>query len=283
MKSFLGRSLNSSRWWLAVPAAVAVALVAVGIALAAYFASEATDGASVAQEPQQPTAAAPAASSSLALAVTPEPSTQPTAAPGGARVEATATPGEVLPPSPVSQGKGDAVERAKQATEADRAKPRFTGELGDFVILGPDAQPATRYPCPEPAQPGTNPEGSELYFSLPGAVIEGVPSCQGTIFSITASIADEAGGAVVGRAYLLAPRLDVGFDAPEERLKLITVGGKPALAELPIPDCMVCNSQVAVIERFPSEAAPGIFTWVRTFNDLDKAIALAEQIMGVRQ
>jgi len=273
MKSFLGRSLNSSRWWLAVPAAVAVALVAVGIALAAYFASEATDGSSVAQETEEPTATAPAA--------TTEPSPEPSAAPGGAGAEATATPGEVLPPSPVSQGKGDAVERAKQATEADRVKPRFRGELGDFVIVEPHT--GTGYPCPEPAQPGTNPERSELYFSLPGAVIEGVGSCQGTIFSITASVPDGVTGAMVGRGYFLTPKLEEPFDAPAERLKLITVGGKPALAEVPIPDCMVCPSQVVVIERFPSEAAPGITVWALTTNDLDKAIALAEQIMGVQQ
>jgi hypothetical protein len=88
---------------------------------------------------------------------------------------------------------------------------------------------------------------------------------------------------MVGRGYFLSPKLEVSRDAPAERLNLITVGGKPALAELPIPECMVCTSQVAVIERFPSEAGPGVFTWARTTNDLGRAIALAEQIMGVQQ
>jgi hypothetical protein len=195
--------------------------------------------------------------------------------------EVQPTPEEVLPPSPVAAPKGGPVDRAKQATEADRAKPRFTGELGDFVIVEPHT--GTGYPCPEPAQPGTNPERSELYFSLAGAVIEGVGSCQGTIFSITASVPDGVNGAMVGRGYFPGPKLEEPFDAPAERLKLITVGGMPALAELPIPDCMVCPSQVVVIQRFPSEEAPGITVWALTTNDLDKAIALAEQIMGVRQ
>jgi len=195
--------------------------------------------------------------------------------------ETASTAEEVPTPSPVLQPEGDAIERAKQATEADRAKPRFRGELGDFVIVEPHT--GTGYPCPEPAQPGTNPERSELYFSLPGAVIEGVGSCQGTIFSITASVPDGVNGALVGRGYFPGPKLEEPFDAPAERLKLITVGGKPALAEVPIPDCMVCTSQVAVIERFPSEAGPGITVWAFTVNDLDWAIALAEQIMGVRQ
>jgi hypothetical protein len=197
--------------------------------------------------------------------------------------ETGTTPEEVPTPSPVLQPEGDAIERAKQATAADRAKPRFTGELGDFVIVEPDA--ATGYPCPEPYQPAANLERSELYFSLPGAVIDtvGSGSCQGTIIVVSALIPDEAGEAMVARAYFPGPKVETTFDAPAERLKLITVGGKPALAELPIPDCMVCTSQVAVIERFPSEEAPGITVWARTTNDLDKAIALAEQIMGVRQ
>jgi hypothetical protein len=179
----------------------------------------------------------------------------------------------------VSSEEEDPVERAKQATEEDKAKPRFRGELGDFVIVEPGTTGG--YPCPEPYEPGTNPERSELYFSLPGAVIDMVGSCQGTIFSITAVIEDEAGGAVVGRGYFLDPKLQEPFDAAADRLKLITVGGKPALAELPIPDHFASISQVAVIERFPSEDAPGITVWARTTNDLDKAIALAEQIMGL--
>ncbi|MDP2953186.1 MAG: hypothetical protein Q8O76_07720 [Chloroflexota bacterium] len=173
----------------------------------------------------------------------------------------------------------DPVKRAERATEADKAKPRFTGELGDFVIV--ERVTAPGYPCPEPYQPGTNPEQSELYFSLPGAIMDMVGSCQGTIIGITASIADVAGGARVGRVYFLGPKVELPFHAPAERLKLMTVGGKPALAELPIPDCIACTSQVVVIERFPSEAGPGITVWAQTLNDLDRAIALAQQIMGV--
>jgi hypothetical protein len=181
---------------------------------------------------------------------------------------------------PLGSSEGDPVERAKQASEADKAKPRFMGELGDFVIVEPGTTGG--YPCPEPYESGTNPEQSELYFTLPGAVIDMVGSCQGTIFSISAVIEDEAGGAVVGRGYFLDHKLQEPFDAPADRLKLITVGGKPALAELPIPDDFASVTQVAVIQRFPSEEAPGITVWARTTNDLDKAIALVEQIMGVQ-
>jgi len=180
-------------------------------------------------------------------------------------------------------GQGDFVERLEQTLEADRAKPRFRGELGDFVIVDPNT--SNHYPCPEGAQPATNVEQSELYFNLPGAVIDmGTSgSCQGIFTSITALFPGAPSETIVGRGYFLAPRLELNAEAPADRLKLITVGGKPALAEVPIPDCTLCPGQVVVIERFPTEAAPGIFTWARTINDLDKAIALVEQIMGVQQ
>jgi len=238
MRSFLGRSLSSSRWWLA--AGVAGILLAAGIALGVYFATQGGDGTSEAQEPDQATATAAA-------------------------------------------GQGDFVERLEQALEADRAKPRFRGEMGDFVIV--DAAAVTGYPCPDGAQPATNIEQSEINFNLPGAVIDTATSasCQGIFTNINAFVPGEPHEAMVGRGYFLAPRMELSVNAPAERLKLITVGGKPALAELPIPDCTLCDSQVMVIERFPSEAAPGIFTWARTINDLDRAIALVEQIMGVQQ
>jgi hypothetical protein len=127
-----------------------------------------------------------------------------------------------------------------------------------------------------------NLESSELYFDLPGAVIDsiGTGSCQGTVVSITASVPGELGGAIVGRGYFVGPKMRVSYDAPAERLKLMTVAGKPALATLPIPDCISCLTEVAVIERFPTKGAPGITAWVHTASGLDRAIALVEQIMA---
>ncbi|UCH87650.1 MAG: hypothetical protein JSU97_04515 [Dehalococcoidia bacterium] len=81
MKRFAGQSPGSSRWRLVVPAAVAVVLLAVGIAFGAYFVTETIDGTSVAQEADQPTAAAATADSSPAAAATPEPSPEPATAP----------------------------------------------------------------------------------------------------------------------------------------------------------------------------------------------------------
>jgi hypothetical protein len=60
---------------------VALVLLAAGVAFGGYFASEAIDGTGVAQEPEEPTAAAPAADSSPTPAVTAEPSAEPTTPP----------------------------------------------------------------------------------------------------------------------------------------------------------------------------------------------------------
>ena len=169
-------------------------------------------------------------------------------------------------------------EKAEQAAEADMAKPRFRGQLGDFEVVGPNT--ATNYPCPEPYQPGTNPEQSELYFDLPGAVIDTVGSCEGTVISITAGVSAEGSGTLVGRVYFVSLPFGQSFDAPAERLELMTVAGRPALAMLPIPDCIACLSEVVVIERFPSDTAPGITAWAHTYDGLDRAIALLEQIMA---
>lgn len=187
----------------------------------------------------------------------------------------------------------DPVEKSKKAIDLERSKPRFRGELGDFFVAGP--QETNNYPCPEPYQPGPgdphNPgssiaelQESELYFAIPGAAIDAVGSCQGKVISIRVIVSSSPGEphAVVGRVYFIKPKFEVFFDAPRERLKLMTVGGKPALAELPIPDVFASLSNIVVIERFPTGTAPGIAAWAQTINDLDKAIALVEQIMGVR-
>lgn len=97
MKWFLGRSPGSSKWRLAVPAGVAAALLAAGLGFAAYFATEATDGASVAQETQESTPTASAADSSAAPAATPQPSPE-TVADSSPVPTATPQPTPTLPP-----------------------------------------------------------------------------------------------------------------------------------------------------------------------------------------
>jgi hypothetical protein len=198
---------------------------------------------------------------------------------GGDRAEPTPTPTQPPMATPILPMEIPGWDKFEESMKADSAKPRFTGELGDFIV-NPDT--SSGYPCSEPYKPGTNPEGSELYFTLPGAEIDTVGACQNTIISITAGVPDETGGAVVGRRYFVGPKLEVPFDAPEDRLNLVTVAGKPGLALLPIPDCIACVAEVAVIERFPTEMAPGIVAWAHT-GDLDEAISLVERIMAGKE
>jgi hypothetical protein len=200
-----------------------------------------------------------------------------TPAPATAAAQATPTAQATATVTPVNLDWG----KAQLAIQADNAKPRFRGEMGDFVIDEPNK--TVNYTCPEPYQPGSNPEQSELYFDLPGAVIDSVGSCEGKVISITAGVPDEGSGAIVGRVYFVGPKFEQSFNAPAERLKLITVAGRPAIAMLPIPDCISCLSEVGAIERFPTEAAPGIVAWAHTYSGLDKAIALVEQIMAAGQ
>jgi hypothetical protein len=191
--------------------------------------------------------------------------------------QALRTGAEITNLTPVVGDLEAAIEKAKEATALDNAKPRFRGELGDFVIV---ESVAPHYPCPEPYQPASNIERSELYFSLPGAGIstDMVGSCQGTVIGITADVGD--GYSMVGRAYFLGPKVELSIDAPADRLKLMTVGAKPALAELGVPGGLLTTTQVVVIERFPSETAPGIITWAQSIDDVNRAIRLAEAIMG---
>lgn len=95
MKRFAGELPGSSRWRLAVPAAVAVALLAVGVAFAAYFASSGSGASdsSVAAPALSPTpVASPSASPPPSPVATP--SVSPTAAP-------VATPSVSPAPTPV--------------------------------------------------------------------------------------------------------------------------------------------------------------------------------------
>jgi hypothetical protein len=81
MKWLSARLFGLWGWRVAVPAAVAVVLLAVTVAFAAYFASQAMDGTGVAQETDEPTAATPAGPPSPTPAATPEPSPEPAVLP----------------------------------------------------------------------------------------------------------------------------------------------------------------------------------------------------------
>lgn len=70
----------------------------------------------------------------------------------------------------------------------------------------------------------------------------------------------------------------INFDAPQDRLRLLTVANKPAIAELPIQGHLLSVAKLVVIQRFPDSQRPGIAIGIQA-TDLNAAVSLAEQIM----
>jgi hypothetical protein len=92
----------------------------------------------------------------------------------------------------------------------------------------------------------------------------------------------------IGRQYFVG-RAKVPWDCVLDRFVLLTVGGHPAIAQLPHPACWG-GVRMAVIQRFPFSGEPGILVSIdnggRGLEDpaerLKAAAALAAQIMGVQ-
>ena len=168
---------------------------------------------------------------------------------------------------------------AKTAAAAEGARPRFYGELGDFEVV-PDAGRLI-IPCPagESLEPVESPkvQQSEIYFSLPGFGFLPAAMCEGRAIGIGA----EGPKVTIGRGYYSGPgKLKVGFHAPRDRLQLLTVGGHPAIAQLPFPEGLLSYVSVVVIQRHPTPSAPGIRATVNTDQGLDYAVSLLEQVLA---
>jgi len=156
---------------------------------------------------------------------------------------------------------------------ADEAKPRYQGALGDFLV-GP-GQVADWPPCPRAEKPA-DPKASELYSPVFSEGAEASECADGRSLGIS-----DYGAEAMGRRYFVGSA-KVPYEAPLDRLKLLTVGGKPAIAQLPMPG-IPSTLRLAVIERFPSGDQPGILVWIdNTDKSLQEAVELAEQIMGVQ-
>ncbi|MGQ9571755.1 MAG: hypothetical protein ACUVV3_00985 [Dehalococcoidia bacterium] len=158
------------------------------------------------------------------------------------------------------------------AVAEDLAKPRYQGPLGDFIV---DPNEAADYPLCAPPYAVDDPKASELY----SPVFEGVEvnkCADGTIVAIS-DYAEEARG----RRYFVGPA-KVPYEAPLDRLKLATVAGKPAIAQLPMP-ADPSSLRLAVIERFPSGDQAGILVWIdNTDKSLTEVTELASRIMEVQ-
>jgi hypothetical protein len=158
---------------------------------------------------------------------------------------------------------------------ADRAKPVFTGPLGDFLVI--PRVSADSPPCPEPRKRVENYKNHELYSHISGAGIKAYVCANGIVLPIL----EDYNGGGQGKWYFVGSA-KVPFEAPRERLTLLTIGGRPAIAELPIPG-LPPHLRIAAIERFPTSDLPGIMVAIdNTPMSLKDAVAVLAQMMGMR-
>ncbi len=142
-------------------------------------------------------------------------------------------------------------------------------------------QGSSDLPCSRPLRPAKNEKikASDLYSPVFGENLEGfVAECaDGRIVAI-----EIYGRDVIGKAYFVGKPI-IPYEAPLDGLKLLTVAGKPALAQLPMAG-FSWSLRLVAIERFPNGNQPGIFVEVdSTAKSLEAATELAAQIMGVRR
>jgi hypothetical protein len=168
-----------------------------------------------------------------------------------------------------------------EAFRADQAKPRYKGPLGDFLVE--PLRNAEYPPCPQPMRPidrDRDLKTSELW--RPGLVpinlgYVGGPEgpalkcADGTILGLVLT-------EYTGRRYFVGPAI-VPYQAPLDRLVLMTVAGHPAIAELPIPGWPNAF-ELTVVQRFPSDKKPGILVYVGRQNTLDETVTRAEWIIN---
>ena len=164
-------------------------------------------------------------------------------------------------------------------TAQDEAKGRYLGPLGDFLVthnVWPD-----RPPCPKPYRQAANYKTSELYSPVFGENPEALECADGKMLGISTYIFEPSGYPItVGKAYFVGAA-KVPFEASLDRLMLLTIAGKPAIARLLAPGVPWSPPDLAVIERFPSSDRPGIMVTVQESDrSLEETIALAARIIG---
>ena len=167
------------------------------------------------------------------------------------------------------------------ALTTDQEKPAYEGPLGDFIVGR--HQGSSLPPCPQPYRPAKSAKikASELYSPVFGEMfgdLEGfVTECaDGKI-----TVIEIYGREIIDRVYFVGKPI-VPYQAPLDRLKLLTVAGKPAIVQLPTPRFQG-DLRLDVIERFPNGNQLGILVGItNTFKTLDEAADLAARIMAVR-
>lgn len=185
------------------------------------------------------------------------------------------------------------VDRINKAMSDEGAKPRFTGELGDFVVYPqtsdvPDQARILRC-AGEEGTTRVDPQGttlrSEELWSKVFDTKEGAGwSCKG-LGVILVNNQGMEGATTNGeqvaiiRGYIHSVPVPVLRDAPRDRLDLVTIQGHPGLIENPIDGYPYGLSNLAVIERFPDGDKPGIVVFVERASSAKRAIEIAEEVI----
>jgi hypothetical protein len=187
----------------------------------------------------------------------------------------------------LSEGSEPLAEKIQRAMDEEASKPRFTGRLGDFVVVsgtGALADDAKIFRCAStPVAASEALSAEELWSDAFGQGGIGW-ACSGRGVVLVNNEADGAppsgsDGSALGRGYIQSVPVPVARSAPRDRLELVTVEGHPGLLERPIPEYPYGEANLVVIERYPDGDKPGIAVFVEMAPSAEAAIKHAEEIM----
>jgi hypothetical protein len=201
-------------------------------------------------------------------------------------------------PSESPTGLKREMEETLAKINADQAKGRFTGELGDyFYIAAPGRDPVPPELTGAPYPPGSCSEvavdssDTSLYVGLP-PVIDGIKitptsppqavKCAGEIVSVQhggkMETAKGSAEVSVAKGYLYHPRYVFLGGASRDRYELTEIAGKPAvlLASFGWPEATHLE---VILEPYRIDA-PGVTLGIDADLPGPQAVALAEEIIA---
>ena len=205
----------------------------------------------------------------------------PTPPAATATVGLTARP--TLPSPEDIEGVQALIDELNAATERDRLEnPRFTGLLGDFLVV-PDF-PSVELPCQTVEVVIPSPE-AELYFTLPNGDTPDTTNMCADGTQTWMYGASAGGGISVQRYYFTKSTPEVVLGAPLDRISLIDVGGRPAVLTSPLPvfedlPPIFARRSMFVIERFPSADEPGIMLMLDGTGTRENVMAAVEFVVA---
>lgn len=211
----------------------------------------------------------------------------------GIIVSALTAAGLVLATAEWAAGDESVASKVENSMAEEAAKPRFNGTMGDFEVL-PRTEDALAksglFSCKSGA--ATVPVSRVDAMAAAGelwsdafATEEGAAwGCQGEGILLVNN-QGMSGETTTGedvlliRGYFSDVPVPVLRDAPKDRLELTEVEGHPALLEHPIDGYPYGQANLVVIERFPTDGAPGIVVVVERAASAKRAIELAEELI----